>query len=41
MQTIEKNEKEFVLVPRDAWDKLIPFLQRSLQTSRQPRQRLT
>ena len=26
---------------RDAWDKLIPFLQRSLQTSRQPRQRLT
>lgn len=26
---------------RDAWDKLIPFLQRNLQTSRQPRQRLT
>jgi carboxymethylenebutenolidase len=26
---------------RDAWDKLIPFLQRTLQTSRQPRQRLT
>ena len=26
---------------RDAWDKLIPVLQRSLQTSRQPRQRLT
>jgi carboxymethylenebutenolidase len=26
---------------RDAWEKLIPFLQRSLQTSRQPRQRLT
>jgi carboxymethylenebutenolidase len=26
---------------RDAWDRLIPFLQRSLQTSRQPRQRLT
>jgi carboxymethylenebutenolidase len=26
---------------RDAWDKLIPFLQRSLHTSRQPRQRLT
>jgi carboxymethylenebutenolidase len=25
---------------RDAWDKLIPFLQRTLQTSRQPRQRL-
>ena len=25
---------------RDAWDKLIPFLQRNLQTSRQPRQRL-
>jgi len=26
---------------RDAWDKLIPFLQRNLQTNRQPRQRLT
>ena len=26
---------------RDAWDRLIPFLQRCLQTSRQPRQRLT
>lgn len=26
---------------RDAWDRLIPFLQRSLQSSRQPRQRLT
>ena len=26
---------------RDAWDKLIPFLQRNLQTSRQPRQRPT
>jgi carboxymethylenebutenolidase len=26
---------------RDAWDKLLPFLQRNLQTSRQPRQRLT
>jgi len=26
---------------RNAWDKLIPFLQRNLQTSRQPRQRLT
>jgi carboxymethylenebutenolidase len=26
---------------RDAWDKLMPFLQRSLHTSRQPRQRLT
>ena len=26
---------------RDAWDKLIPFLQRTLQTSRQPRQRLS
>jgi carboxymethylenebutenolidase len=26
---------------RDAWDKLIPFLQRNLQTSRQPRLRLT
>ncbi|HSE04450.1 MAG TPA: dienelactone hydrolase family protein [Methylomirabilota bacterium] len=25
---------------RDAWDKLIPFLQRNLHTSRQPRQRL-
>ncbi len=26
---------------RDAWEKLIPFLQRNLQTSRQPRLRLT
>ena len=25
---------------RDAWDKLIPFLQRHLHASRQPRQRL-
>jgi carboxymethylenebutenolidase len=25
---------------RDAWQKLIPFLQRHLQSSRQPRQRL-
>lgn len=26
---------------RDAWDRLIPFLQRNLQTNRQPRHRLT